>query len=347
MPTEGTKTRAGRQGGVARASKLSPEERKVIATEAARSRWVVKATHAGVLTIGDIQIQCAVLQDGQRVVVQSDLLSALGRTGQPKVGVGESFELPPFLRANNLKPFIPEGLHRSSTPIVFKAIADGKERRWAYGYPAHILPDICSVFIDAKDADALHHNQEETYRRCKVLLRGFARVGVVALVDEATGYQAERERDELQRILAAYIAPELLPWTRRFPDEFFKQIYRLHNWTYNEGDTQGPRYVGKLINQYVYERLPQGVMDELRRLNPAIDGRRKYHHHRLLSDHTGHPHLDRHISQVVVLLRAARSKSEFKDLFERAFPVRGDQVQLSLPAAASEVVDIASEPPQA
>jgi hypothetical protein len=56
------------------------------------------------------------------------------------------------------------------------------------------------------------------------LLRAFARVGIVALVDEATGFQDIRARDDLHKILEAYIAKELLPWTKRFPNEFYKEI---------------------------------------------------------------------------------------------------------------------------
>jgi hypothetical protein len=38
------------------------------------------------------------------------------------------------------------------------------------------------------------------------LLRGFARVGIIALVDEATGFQRDRTKDALSKILEAYIA---------------------------------------------------------------------------------------------------------------------------------------------
>mgnify|MGYP003561277120 CR=1 FL=1 len=55
-------------------------------------------------------------------------------------------------------------------------------------------------------------------------MRAFARVGITALVDEATGYQYERENDELQKILKAYISEELLPWQKRFPDIFYNCI---------------------------------------------------------------------------------------------------------------------------
>jgi hypothetical protein len=48
----------------------------------------------------------------------------------------------------------------------------------------------------------------------------FARVGIIALVDEATGYQEVRDHEALQEILKRYISEELLVWVRTFPMEF-------------------------------------------------------------------------------------------------------------------------------
>lgn len=42
-------------------------------------------------------------------------------------------------------------------------------------------------------------------KSANIIIRSVAKVGIVALVDEVTGYQYEREKDELQKILKAYI----------------------------------------------------------------------------------------------------------------------------------------------
>jgi len=161
-------------------------------------------------------------------------------------------------------------------------------------------------------------------------MRGLAHVGIIALVDEATGYQAERARDDLNRILEAYISKELLPWTKRFPDEFFKCIYALHGWDYKEGGHKHPVHVGKLINELVYEPLPPGVLVELRKKNPNEKGNRKYKHHQLLTADTGQPHLDKQIVSVTTLMRAARGdKGLFKELFRNAFPKKSPQLLLA------------------
>jgi hypothetical protein len=146
-------------------------------------------------------------------------------------------------------------------------------------------------------------------------------VGIVALVDEATGYQAQRAKDELSKILQAYIAEELRPYLPMFPTEFFTQIYRLHNWPLKPMPNQGPRYIGKFINNHIYKQLPPGVLEELRRRNPVIPekGYRRHKHFQFLTDDTGNPHLDKQISTVTTLMRIAHTKDEFLDLFARAF----------------------------
>jgi hypothetical protein len=195
------------------------------------------------------------------------------------------------------------------------------------------------VFVDAKFEGKLTASQEHVANRSYVLLNGLATVGIIALVDEATGYQADRDRQELHRILAAYIAPELLPWTKRFPDAFYREMFRLRGWVYRNIAGRRTHYAGKLTNQIVYERLPAGVLDELRRKNPVDPetGRRKHRHHQHLSEDVGNEHLQAHLTAVVPMMRAARDWQEFERLLERAFPKPGDQLQL-------EIVDVDPKP---
>lgn len=61
---------------MARANALSAEERSAIARKAAAARWggdgeVEIAKRSGDIVIGDLKIQCAVLEDGTRVLSES------------------------------------------------------------------------------------------------------------------------------------------------------------------------------------------------------------------------------------------------------------------------------------
>jgi len=312
------------KGGIARAKNLTPEERAEIASRAAQARWgesVQVAHFTGELQIGDISIEAAVLDDGTRLLSQSTVLMALGRNPQKsrRTRGDDMDKRAPFLVANNLQPFISEDLRELSEPIAFRLAGEGRSRSW--GYRAEMLPMVCDVYLEARHADKLDPKQVPVARAAEILVRGLARVGITALVDEATGYQAVRARDELQRILEAYVHAEFRPWIKMFPDDFFREIYRLQRWEYKPGTSKRSPYVGKLVNKYIYEQLPQGVLEELQRLNPRTDrGYRARRHHQFLTADTGNKHLDRQIVSVLTLMRAAETKEQFEELFERVHP---------------------------
>ncbi len=287
---------------------------------------ITKASHQGELQIGDITIPCAVLGDGTRLLTQSGLFLALGRHAKPsKRQISSSVDnRPPFLAAKNLEPFITDDLQRLWTVVRFKPIKGAP----AYGYRAEILPHLCGILLDAQQARALLPSQEHLAKRANILLRGFAHVGIVALVDEATGYQEVRARDELNKILQAYVLPELLPWTQRFPNEFYQQLFRLLGWPYDEQSIKKrPGYVGKLTNEFVYDSMPKPVVDELKRKTPKDEkGRRKNKLHQWLTEDIGHPHLQKQLTGVITLMRATPNINVFRRLFRRAYP--GPQQEL-------------------
>ena len=321
---------------------LSPARKAEIARAGAVARWsqdFPRAVCEGEIDFGGRLISCAVLDTKMRVLTQETFLTSLGRAGKAKGGKGSQQMmrvggLPPFMAAENLVPFISDDLRRAATPVVFRTIRGQK----AYGYDARLLPLVCEVYLLARDAHieslkaanerrergeaaewkgVLLPSQERIVQVCDMLTRAMAREHIVALVDRATGYQDQEVRDELALILKQYIAPHLMPWTLRFPDEFFKQIYRLHGWPYVPGNRRMPSYVGKFINKYIYDPLPPGVLDKLRELNPVTEtGHRAFQHHRLLTD-TGNINLDRQITSTITVMALSEDKGKFKENFAK------------------------------
>jgi hypothetical protein len=149
----------GSKGGKARAERLTPAERSAPAREAAEARWgrtVADATHEGVLVIGDMHLECAVLEDKTRVINQGTMLQALGRA--PTMGRRDRTEgRPPFLSAANLRPFISRELMDLYEPVQYRHV--GSSGR-ALGYRAEILPMVCEVYLDARQEGVLTRNQE-------------------------------------------------------------------------------------------------------------------------------------------------------------------------------------------
>lgn len=195
------------KGGKARAEALSPEERREIARQAIMTRWskekkhdiaeLPRETHTGVLQIGDREIPCSVLDNGLRVL---SIIGVSRAMGSRKRGIGARAEdregispqLPPFLYAANINALIPEDLMPLlMSPISYKMLSGAN----ALGLEALLLPRICEVILDADKNKVLTLRQRYLVDSTEILIRGFARVGIIALVDEATGYQEVRDRN--------------------------------------------------------------------------------------------------------------------------------------------------------
>jgi len=92
---------------------------------------------------------------------------------------------------------------------------------------------VCDVWLRAREADALQDQQLEKAQKAENPYARPCPCRIIALVDEATGYQEQRDRDELQRFLALYLSEERLKWAKMFPDEYYKQLFRLQGWSYS------------------------------------------------------------------------------------------------------------------
>lgn len=311
------------KGGLARAESLTKEERGAIAKKAAAARWnndLPKAKYPGELKFGKTVIPCYVLEDGTRVLSRVGFLRAVGRTGKAKGGrkYDEEFQLPVFLTAKNLKDFISEDLIENSKPLIFS---------WngikMIGYKAEFLPQVCEVFLDAKEAGALKATQVKIADACKVLYRGFATVGIIALVDEATGYQYDRARMALAEILENVISKELLKWVKTFPDEFYYHIFRLKGWKPSDITNRRPVIFGKITNDLVYQRLTPNVLEHLKKITLKDDkGRNKHKYFQRLTEDIGHPRLREHLASEITLMRIFEDGQwdEFYKALNKALP---------------------------
>jgi hypothetical protein len=310
-------------GGLARAEALPPEKRSEIARSAALQRWndnIPRATHEGSLHIAGIEIPCAVIDGPVRLITQSGFMRALGRARQAK---GRKFydadvNMPAFLTAKNLKPFISKELEVTSSQVTFRLTSG----RVAFGYPAELLPKVCGVFLDADEAGALAANQHHIAAMARLLIRGLAEVGIVAMVDEATGYQDVRDKRALQEILNRFLSAELAAWAKRFPDEFYDETFRLRGWKWERKGSQRPVQIAKDTINLVYMRMLPDLLKDLERRNPKDErGRRKAKHHQFFSLDIGSPALNEHVRAVITLMKAFDTWDEFKRKIDRALPV--------------------------
>jgi hypothetical protein len=178
----------------------------------------------------------------------------------------------------------------------------------------------------------LQPNQAHIADQCEILVRGFARVGIIALVDEATGYQEDRARDALARILESFIAKELQPWVQTFPVDYYKELFRLRGLPFPTDTVKRPQYFGVLTNDIVYKRLAPGVLDELRRVTPRDEetGRHKHKFFQRLTTNTGYPKLREHLGAVVAVMKLSSRYPDFINKLDQLYPRYDDTLPLPL-----------------
>ena len=343
------------KGGKTRASVLTPEERKEIARKAVRTRWAkeksvpiekiggkpipkkpLKATHQGEVRIGNISIPCAVLGNRERVISVRGFSLALGVKGggaywKLKRESDNPELLPEFVSAKYLEPYITDELRETIKNTITYTSLKGQE---AAGIKATVIPRICDVWLRALSGGGLDTKQQKVAKTAHVLLSAFADVGITALVDEATGFQ--KEKDEYSRILEKYIAKELQQWIKTFGEDYYFQIYRLKglDWDRFATDKKNhPWMVANITNRIVYEKLPVGVLEELKSLNPADKkGVRKHRHFQHLTPNAGYVHLLKHLGAIVNIMERYKNGEWEKALQEIDVRFRShqDPYQLTL-----------------
>jgi hypothetical protein len=286
---------------------------------------VFEATHRGYLNIVGAKIPCAVLRNGKRIISQQGLFSAFDR---PRKGEKRQEGLPSIIGAANLLPYVTNEL-REKCKVIHYFHTNGTI---ASGHNAELIPLICDLYLEANKANpsVLVASQMKIVDHSQILLRALAKVGITGLIDEATGYQYDREKDALQALLSQYIAEEFLPWTSRFPREYYQEIFRLYGWKYDPLSLKRTPFIGKFTKDFVYNEMSPEILKELESRNPTLEnGNRRRKHHQHLTENIGVPHLERHLTKLITVMQLSDSIEDFKDNFKRAFK-KINQLELNL-----------------
>jgi hypothetical protein len=310
------------KGGRARAEVLSAEERKSIARAAARARWgkgdepesnepmpeVLPPVGAdglpfslfrGTVQFGALEIECHVLSDFRRVFTQREMVRVLS-------GGRESGNLQRYIARN---PLFEEG-YLGDKSLRFRTGPSVE----AMGYEAEHLIDICDRYIEAKHSGALKRSQYGLVKQSEIVMRVCARVGIIAVVDEATGFQKVRAQNALQLKLQAFIADEMQDWARMFPPEFWFELARLEGIRYSPRNR--PLRWGRYIMMFVYDAVDEDVGRLLREKNP--EPRFLKNHHQWLKRH-GREKVNNQIQQVIAIMKLCENMDDFRQKFAKVF----------------------------
>ena len=331
MAVRSTVSKHAAKGGQARASVLTAEQRKDIARTAARARWGAsgeaedkQASHAGniletgavsskgptlpiglfpgKLSIGNVEFICYVLDNGKRVMAQREIVRLL--TGRVSGDLGA------YLKAQALASYIDidalsrQTIHFSIPGTQYKGI----------GYEATLLLDICDAYLRARDESKLAESQLNLAKQAEIITRACAKVGIIALIDEATGYGAFKKKREYQLKLQAFIAEDLQEWAVMFQHEFWFELARLEGVHYSPRSR--PLRWGKYIMAFVYDAIDGDVGRELRKKNP--DPHFKQNHHQWLKEF-GRQKVHDQSERVITIMKLCDNMDDFRAKFSRVF----------------------------
>ncbi|MEY0056155.1 P63C domain-containing protein [Providencia rettgeri] len=322
------------KGGVARAESLSPERKKEIARMGAEAKNMPKATHKGEIDISGIKIPCFVLDDGRRVISGRSLTASIGMKGRGQ-GVAR-LAGHKMLNSSKNKELILAIQNPIKFVGAFPIKGSSNTNVFADGFEATILQELCEAILAARDDGQLSTEQELRYAQYSdMLIRAFARVGIVSLVDEATGYQEVRPRDALQEYLNKIISKELAAWAKKFPDEFYENIYKLKNWPWQGMSKNRYSVVSHYTRDLVYDRLGDGILAELEKKSPKDDkGNRKNKLHQWLTADIGNPMLSQHLHSLIMLQRLAISNgygwNRYVKMVDQVMPKKNGTLELNL-----------------
>jgi addiction module HigA family antidote len=293
--------------------------------ESARVDESLHSEFHGELPIGGFVLRCYVLPDERRLISARHFYMLFG-INSTQVGPARLASLidSPYLKSDKM-----EALRR----VLAKPLRIVDEKGISVlCYEGTVVVDFCRAMLDVRRVDGLPKWAERFADAAEIIISSVAKVGIIALIDEATGYQARRHREALQRLLDAYFREEYAAWSKKFPDWFYEEMFRLKGWKWeNISSTKRPPYVGKLTKDIVYARLEQGVIEQLEHLNPKDeDGRRKQKHHQWLTEQVGHPALDAHFYALRGIMRMHTKWDRFYHSLQLAHPKRNEAVQLEL-----------------
>lgn len=295
-----------------RPADLVPQHEAKVQNRLPRALWW------GELVLGDEAASCFVLDDGRRVISRTGATDVL--TGGKGGGNLES-----YLGVESLAQYLPPDLEDQWIDFEIPEVTNKNAR----GISAETFLDLCTAYVRARDDDApLTMRQVEIAIKAGMVLAASAKVGLIALIDEATGYQYERAQDALQMKLRLYLEEEMRQWEKTFPDELWQQFGRLTRW---EGPiTKRPKYWGKLVMELIYGYLDADVADWLRKNAPQP--RHGQNYHQWLSSQYGLRRLMEHLWKVIGMAQACDSMLQLRERMAETYGRQPYQFTLFLEA---------------
>ena len=291
---------------------------------------IPRAQFAGTLQVGDSSLPCYVLEGGQRIFSTRGILESLGyKANANPQGVFHASTIQPYMLAAG-DPFDSEQ--------VVEFITDRGSR--ARGFDVEKFMDICHVYSEALEGGGLTGRNLEAAMKANAIIRACSKIGIIALVDEATGYQYARAENALQFKLKLYLAEEMRQWEKTFPDDLWIEFARLTQWD-GQPTKNRPRYWGYLVMDLIYRYLDPEIAKYIKENKPKPQKGQNYH--QWFNADIGMKRLIEHINRVIGMAQGCDTMHELKQKMHRRYSKGPIQLELFMeksdnaPEAATKI----------
>ena len=280
---------------------------------------IPKAMFSGVLAIGEGELPCYVLEGGTRVFSTTGLLKSLGF--KSNTNADEVFKSP------QIRPYLPVVADRKVRGNLIDFYTD--KGNLARGYDVERFIEICQAYSQALEKSELTLERHlDAARKANAILRACSKIGVIALVDEVTGYQYARAENELQFKLKLYLSAEMRGWEKTFPDDLWIQFARLTHWSGSPTKNR-PRHWGYFVMDLIYRSLDPDVAEYLKNNKP--EPKRGQNYHQWFNEDYGVKKLREHINRIIGMAQVAGSIGELKNKVAYYYKKEPLQLDLFLP----------------
>jgi len=277
-----------------------------------------RAVSTGAIRFGEAEVDCYNLDDGRRVISQRGVVRALSSGGP-----GGGRDRGDLLRYLERLPTESSAILAAPSAEVAFVLPSGTV---AHGRDAEWFIDLCNAYLDAAIAGSLHPKQRHIAAQARVIVAACSKVGIAALIDEATGFQYVREHGILGDIFARALRDKPAQWARAWQDDVIDALCRTFRIQRLGKEFPAPLMgvVGKLYRTL----LGADVYDELRRRNPP--GEDRDIHTQWMSDEVLAAMRD-HMGVIRAFAMVCDSKLQFWERLERYAGGGRGQVELFLP----------------
>jgi len=231
-----------------------------------------------------------------------------------------------FLRTvtrKGVRSAISENLwQKIDNPIVFKYLGgDSADSQLptADGYEATTLIEVCDALIQARNDDLLEKSQYFLAVQAEIIIRSAAKLGIIALVDAATGYIEDIKKEEYLKLWQEFVQQEFRQCDQEFPNQYADMIYKIYGLKRkNPKSFKHPQFFGWFTRKYIYHPLANSrgaILDLLDEANPIVyaGGTRKFKLHQFLTEQVGLPALRQHLWQTIGIGNSSRDKQEVRE----------------------------------